>query len=82
MEQDNSKRPETGPMQFGSDWPGVFIRGDNAGWWAFLLNQILDGEHVGPLNIATLRGLRDVLARCDVRSNPQNIQRAKLEEQP
>lgn len=23
-------RPETGPMQFGDDWPGVFIRGDNA----------------------------------------------------
>lgn len=20
-------RPETGPMQFGDDWPGVFIRG-------------------------------------------------------
>jgi hypothetical protein len=23
-------RPETGPMQFGDDWPGVFIRGDIA----------------------------------------------------
>lgn len=23
-------RPETGPMRFGDDWPGVFIRGDNA----------------------------------------------------
>src|SRR5258708_6381349 len=23
-------RPETGVMQFGDDWPGVFIRGDNA----------------------------------------------------
>lgn len=25
-----AERPETGPMQFGDDWPGVFIRGDNA----------------------------------------------------
>lgn len=25
-----STRPETGPMQFGDDWPGVFIRGDDA----------------------------------------------------
>lgn len=23
-------RPETGPMRFGDDWYGVFIRGDNA----------------------------------------------------
>jgi hypothetical protein len=27
---ENGGRPETGPMQFGDDWPGVFIRGDNA----------------------------------------------------
>jgi hypothetical protein len=25
-----SIRPETGPMQFTDDWPGVFIRGDTA----------------------------------------------------
>lgn len=24
------KRPETGPMQFPDDWPGLFIRGDDA----------------------------------------------------
>jgi hypothetical protein len=23
-------RVETGPVQFGDDWPGLFIRGDNA----------------------------------------------------
>jgi hypothetical protein len=23
-------RVETGPVQFGADWPGLFIRGDNA----------------------------------------------------
>jgi len=28
-----SKRPETGVMVFGNDWPGVFIRGD--GSWNF-----------------------------------------------
>lgn len=30
-------RPETGPMQFGDDWPGVFIRGDNAFHMAMLM---------------------------------------------
>lgn len=35
-------RPETGPMAFGDDWPGVFIRGDNAGYYAMILKQFLD----------------------------------------
>ena len=26
----DGRRPETGPMQFGKDWPGLFIRGDHA----------------------------------------------------
>lgn len=25
----NAPRVETGPVQFGDDWPGLFIRGDN-----------------------------------------------------
>ncbi len=30
--KDNGKEPrvETGAVQFGDDWPGLFIRGDNA----------------------------------------------------
>jgi hypothetical protein len=27
---EQAERVETGPLQFGPDWPGVFIRGDNA----------------------------------------------------
>ena len=27
---EQEKRVETGPIQFGDDWPGIFIRGDNA----------------------------------------------------
>lgn len=34
------RRPETGPMQFGQDWNGVFIRGDNAGYMAFELDHL------------------------------------------
>lgn len=26
-----SFRPHTGPLQFGGDWPGVFLRGDECG---------------------------------------------------
>lgn len=37
-----SKRAETGPMQFGDDWRGLFIRGDNAGAIAQYLKVVLD----------------------------------------
>jgi hypothetical protein len=32
---------ETGRLQFGSDWPGVFIRGDDALGFALALRSIL-----------------------------------------
>ena len=38
------ERVETGPTQIGDDWPGVFIRGDNAAYYAFNLKNLLDGN--------------------------------------
>ena len=35
-------RPETGPMRFGDDWTGLFIRGDNALGYAVYLRVLLD----------------------------------------
>lgn len=36
-------RPETGPMKFGDDWRGVFIRGDDAfGFAQYLKTHILE----------------------------------------
>lgn len=34
------KRVETGVVQFGEDWPGVFIRGDNAGHYAMVAGML------------------------------------------
>lgn len=39
---DNLGRAETGPIQIGDDWPGVFIRGDNALYTAMMLQQAAD----------------------------------------
>jgi hypothetical protein len=33
-------RPETGPMTFGDDWTGVFIRGDNACFYSHALLKV------------------------------------------
>lgn len=42
---ENGGRVETGPVQFGDDWPGVFIRGDNAASEAMLLHSIIVGNN-------------------------------------
>lgn len=41
-------RVESGPVQFGDDWPGVFIRGDDAIFFARHLRTLLDVKILGP----------------------------------
>jgi hypothetical protein len=36
------QRVETGVVQFGDDWPGVFIRGDDAFAFALYLGNLLN----------------------------------------
>jgi len=66
-----SERVETGPVQFGDDdWPGVFIRGDNALAAAIYLEEAVElyARARGPIMAAVLRGLLDTLRSCDVRA--------------
>jgi hypothetical protein len=68
----SGSRPETGGMKFGDDWTGVFIRGDNAGYYAMELSFLLrdleknsDGEDVGNLiRIQILKGLAKTLGEA------------------
>lgn len=65
------ERVETGPVQFGDDWPGVFIRGDNAAGFALALKDLLiasPNEPSDPFSYMTLRGLLDILEASNVRS--------------
>jgi len=61
-------RAESGPIQFGDDWPGVFLRGDYAGPVAMTLDRVLDGIDASTMDAAQLRGLARLLAASDVRS--------------
>lgn len=61
-------RVETGAVQFGEDWPGLFIRGDNAFYYAILIRQILDRVRAHPINemqthvaVAELEGLATMI---------------------
>jgi hypothetical protein len=75
------KRPETGVMQFGDDWPGIFIRGDNA--MAFALNleaalKVLGDKAPRGVALAYSESLVKLLKSCDARTKPE-VQRAILE---
>jgi hypothetical protein len=65
------ERVPTGALQFGDDWPGVFIRGDEAIGYALMLHDLLNGR-LSPEQIRSLppgsrlHGLMDLLGSCSV----------------
>lgn len=77
-------RAETGPMQFGDDWKGVFIRGDQALMlYAPMLSAALDLLPVGPeaqLMRGTIGGLVQLLRDANQHS-ARDVQSMKPYEQ-
>ncbi len=70
-------RAETGPMKFGDDWTGVFIRGDNSGYYAMLLDQALEElakTDYSPIYATVLRGfVADLGGSREGASEPQRM---------
>lgn len=70
-----AERIETGVVQFGDDWPGIFIRGDNAKMYelsltiaiATITRLLSDGALPMEERIAlsVITGLRDILREAD-----------------
>jgi hypothetical protein len=54
-------RIETGPLQIDDDWPGVFIRGDNALMGFAPALEALIGGRASPIQQAACRSLLKVL---------------------
>lgn len=69
LEHGQETRVETGPIQFGDDWPGVFIRGDTAIWWSIVLDQ-LAAQAEDVWEGITLRVVADALGSCDNARGP------------
>jgi len=59
------KRVETGPTQFNDDWPGIFIRGDRAAYFASCLEGYLNGQN-DAFTLATVRNIVTVLRSCRI----------------
>lgn len=61
-------RVETGPIQFGDDWPGIFIRGGNAAVWWLNLRVSKAEIYAGVANGTTARRLEqlmELMEQCD-----------------
>lgn len=64
----DSSRPETGVCEYEGDWPGVFIRGDNACYYGFMLKQYLKNPDSADnfIGKTILEGLANLLLSCEV----------------
>lgn len=74
-------RPETGPMQFGDDWTGVFLRGDYAGPMSFYLSTALErikaARVLDPMEVLQLEDLCSTLANSNEFGERLGLQRLK-----
>jgi hypothetical protein len=65
-------RVETGVVQFGTDWPGVFIRGDSAFNYASNLRMAATMLDDGDFFVKhTIENLADLLGSCIVGGMPK-----------
>lgn len=55
--EDSMTRVETGVVQFGNDWPGVFIRGDNGAGYALALESVKPENPIVAMQLKELAAL-------------------------
>lgn len=57
-------RVDSGPLKFGDDWPGIFMRGDHALPISRVLRHIAANQGLRETWANYLRGVADELATC------------------
>jgi hypothetical protein len=80
-------RVETGAVQFGDDWPGLFVRGDNCMGYAMSLSRMLKAyeslpiDKQSPLDEVITRGLLQLLTEPLLSPGKKSITEINREEQ-
>lgn len=71
--REHAERVETGVLEINDDWPGIFIRGDNALAYAMYVSQAIavlekmeDKEQMDVFALYGLKGLASLLSSCRV----------------
>jgi hypothetical protein len=66
----HAERVETGSLEINGDWPGVFIRGDNALYFSFMLSRAIEElekqQEFDVIMLHTLKDLASTLGSCQV----------------
>jgi hypothetical protein len=65
-------------MQFGDDWSGVFLRGDNAAGFGMHLQTVIDQSTASPITKAVVQGLLSTLQGSDERGHTEETPVQKL----
>ena len=68
-----NKRIDTGPIRFNNDWPGIFIRGDDAMSYLPWLEKARDQQRDDSLTRNMLDGLIVLLKSCYLK-NAETLQ--------
>jgi hypothetical protein len=63
----DGERVETGPVQFGDDWPGLFIRGDDCCGFAGLLRGLINNHSIPTNEMMEAQRLIDLLESVKVK---------------
>ena len=56
-------RVETGPIQFGNDWPGIFVRGDDAFFYSQMIQTIISHNDLDIIDKKSLMDLKKLFDR-------------------
>jgi hypothetical protein len=77
-------RPESGAIRFGDDWPGLFLRGDDAVGYGSTLSSALSairaGDDPGVIFLLELEELRDLLLSVDEREETEALQLRSIDD--
>lgn len=78
-------RLETGIIQCDDDWPGVFIRGDNAAFFHLVLRDAVDflndqypGDVEREMHLSAIKGLAEMMGQPDVRNHDTDTRIQKV----
>lgn len=66
MRCETTQRISTGVLQIGKDWPGIFIRGDEALAMASVIELYLVEQGAPIVEHPVIKNLLDLLRSCDV----------------
>lgn len=58
-------RVESGAIQFGDDWPGLFLRGDDAAYLSMAIECVLQGMQATGMNKLAILHLQETKETID-----------------